>query len=41
MRAWGAHYTRHVEQEARIIEIFFAQYLRKNVPGAALIEEKV
>jgi integrase len=23
----GAHYTRHVEQEARIIEVFFAQYL--------------
>jgi hypothetical protein len=24
----GAHYTRHVEQEARIIEVFFAKQLR-------------
>jgi len=24
----GAHYTRHVEQEARIIEVFFAKQAR-------------
>jgi hypothetical protein len=24
----GAHYTRHVEQEARIIEVFFTKQLR-------------
>ncbi|TWB91352.1 hypothetical protein FBZ93_113221 [Bradyrhizobium macuxiense] len=37
----GRHYTRHVEQEARIIQGFFGQHLKKkrNVSDAALIEQ--
>jgi hypothetical protein len=37
----GRHYTRHVEQEARIIQVFFGQHLKKGkakVSEAALIE---